>query len=80
MIESVGYEVIKREGIQEGIIEGMMRAQREGIIEILHSKFGHLPQEVEQKIRTYTDPAQLRTLLINAATVTSLLEFRQKLE
>ncbi|MBF0477009.1 MAG: hypothetical protein HQK59_14505 [Deltaproteobacteria bacterium] len=76
MIESVGYEVIKR----EGIIEGMMRAQREGIIEILHSKFGHLPREVEEKIRTYTDPAQLRILLINAATATSLLEFRRKFE
>lgn len=42
MIESYGYELIKREGYEEGIIENA----REMVLDVLSERFNIVPEEV----------------------------------
>lgn len=71
MIESPAYDIIKEEGIKEGIQQGMLEEAREMVLEVLSVKFGVLPLEL---IR------QIKQLLRAAVMAEDLDQFRQELE
>ena len=83
MIESPAYELIKREGIEEGLREGLLRARREDILALLKLRLSPPPEELEsiaKRLEHITDLERLQTLLILAAQGPDVETFRSALE
>ena len=91
MIESPAYELIKREGFEEGVREGMERGleigaergkleeAREMVLEALSFKFGLLPEELVRQVKSIREREVLKGLLREAIAANSLDEFKQRL-
>jgi hypothetical protein len=79
MMESAGYELIKKEGfdegIQQGIQQGMMLVAQEMVLELLAERFGMIPSEIEKKVKTIDSREMLKKLHRGALRVESLEEF-----
>ncbi len=83
MIESPAYELIKREGIEEGLKEGLLRARREDISALLKLRLSPPPEELEtiaKRLEHITDLKRLQALLILAAQVSNIEAFEAALE
>ncbi len=84
MIESVAYELIKGEGIEEGIKkgreEGTVLKSREDVLAILEVRFHSVPADIRQTVEEMTDISQLNQLHREAVLVQSLDEFSQKMK
>jgi hypothetical protein len=80
MIESAAYDLIKREGVEEGVQEGMLRKSREDVIEILEARFDLVPRSISGAINAIDDPVSLKAFLRKAVSVESLDRFRQLME
>ena len=80
MIESAAYDLIKQEGLQEGIEEGMLRKSREDVLEVLEARFDFIPKPVRTVISAIDDLDILKALLRKAITVESLDHFRQVMD
>jgi predicted transposase YdaD len=96
MIESAAYDIIKEEGIKEGIKEGREKGIREGrekgikegkaeesqdgILDILEIRFNVVPESVIKSIRAVDDPDILRTLRRQSLKVSNLIEFKELLK
>jgi len=68
-----------RKGIQQGIRQGMLEEAREMVLEALEERFGHVPEDVERKVRGIGDRGILKRLHRHAIRCDSLDEFREKL-
>jgi len=79
MIESPAYEIIKEEGLREGIQQGMLEDAREMVLEALSVKFGVLPIDLIEEIKGIQFREVLKQLLRAAMTVESLDQFREQL-
>ena len=79
MIESPAYEIIKEEGLREGIQQGMLEEAREMVLEALSVKFGVLPIDLIEEIKGIQLREVLKQLLRAAMTVESLDQFREQL-
>jgi len=73
MIESPAYEIIKEEGLREGMLE----EAREMVLEALSVKFGVLPIDLIEEIKGIQFREVLKQLLRAAMTVESLDQFRE---
>ena len=87
MIESPAYELIKREGIEEGVKkglkEGLLRARREDILALLKLRLSPPPEELEtiaKRLEHITDLERLQALLILAAQVSDIQAFEAALK
>ncbi len=83
MIESPAYELIKREGIEEGLKEGLLRARREDISALLKLRLSPPPEELEtiaKRLEHITDLKRLQALLILAAQVSNIEAFEAALK
>lgn len=80
MIESVAYEIFKRDGIQEGIQEGELKAFREVVANALEERFGLSSIRLTDKIEKIDSVAMLKGLHRQAIRCDSLDEFRKILE
>lgn len=80
MIESAAYEIIKKEGFDEGIQQGMASEAREMLLEALAARFGTVPAEVERVVVEITSRQQLKELFRRVFGLESLEEFRTALE
>jgi len=76
MIESPTYRLIKEEGIREGMLE----EAKEMVLEALSTRFGVLPLDLAQKVKSIQLREVLRQLLRVAVTVESLDEFEEQLK
>jgi len=65
---------------QTWVEQGMERAARGALLDILTIRFAAVPQDVAQAITQVGDPARLGWLRKEALTATSLTEFEQAME
>ena len=96
MIESAGYELIKREGyeeglkvgIQQGIQKGLEQGIQQGLIidaqemlvELLEERFGIVKRSLVEKIKSIESREILKALFRVGLRVNCLEEFEKKLE
>ena len=80
MIESAAYDIIKEEGIKEGLQQGILQNARQDVVEILEVRFEIAPASIAKTINEIDDLSVLKMLLKKAATVDSLEEFKEVME
>ncbi|ROQ93375.1 RpnC/YadD family protein [Desulfosoma caldarium] len=84
MMESAGYEIIKKEGydegLQQGLHRGMMEEAREAVMDVLVERFGKCPAVMEKIILSLESISALKSLRRHAVRVESLEAFRTFLE
>jgi len=80
MIESPAYEIIKEEGMREGLQQGMLEEAREMVLRAIGVRFKVVPTDIEQKIRSIPSKATLVSLHDAAITCKDLREFRDTLK
>jgi hypothetical protein len=68
-------ELALKEGLEKGLEKGILQTGREAIIDVLDTRFGHVPDAVRERIYTLDDDRTLKDLLRRAARVPSLAEF-----
>ena len=69
----------RKEGREEGILEGLLAGRREGIFELL-KMHGEVPKDIQSQINSETDEEVLKRWHIIAAKVSSIDEFREKIQ
>jgi hypothetical protein len=83
MMESAAYEMIKKEGydegLQRGIQQGMLEEAREMVLEALGERFGVIPADLEKRILAMDSRRQLKELHRQALRVQTLDEFQKLL-
>jgi len=79
MIESPAYDIIKEEGIKEGLQQGMLEEAREMVLEALSFRFGVVPVEAVQEIKRIEVREVFKQLHRVAMSAETLDEFRKQL-
>jgi len=81
MIESFAYEIIKREGREEGLIKGLQRGMlenaREAVLEALNVRFHNVPERLSESVRKIEEHGKLKFLLRHAIICESLNNFEE---
>jgi len=67
------------EGKQEGLSEGILQKGREDVIDVLTIRFSDVPPSLVEAINQIEDPSLLKTLLRQAITTSSIIEFQGNL-
>ncbi len=84
MMESYAYELIKKEGYEEGVLsgfqQGILQTTRELILDTLESRFEDIPGEVLRDLRKIENPDGLKLLFRKALRAQSLEDFQKALE
>ena len=80
MIESPAYEIIKEEGIREGLQQGMLEEAREMVLRAFGVRFKVVPPDIEEKIGSINSRATLISLHEVAITCKDPDEFREALK
>lgn len=70
-------EIVKEEGINEGIQIGEYKASQEILLEMLIVRFGKIPASLKKAIQRIEDTARLKALCKNLIRVDSLKDFTQ---
>lgn len=55
MIESAAYDIIKQEGIREGIQEGMVLNAREMLLDVIETRFNKVPDDISAIVNQTSD-------------------------
>ena len=74
MIESAAYDIIKKDGIQEGLEKG----KKETILEFLEARFGTVPNDLVEGIQKIENRTRLKSLVRLAASCDNMETFRKK--
>ncbi len=80
MIESAAYELIKKEGFEEGLKQGLLEEAREMVLEVLEERFGLLPPSIVSKVKNIQQREVLKSLHRAAIRVKDLEEFKTLLK
>lgn len=76
---SAAYEIIKNEGVevglQQGLQQGKVQEAREAILDNLEARFGRVPREIIRAVDAIADLDGLKVLRRSSATVVSLEAF-----
>ena len=64
---------------QEGLDEGILQKGREDVIDVLTIRFSDVPPSLVEAINQIEDPSLLKTLLRQAITTSSIIEFQGNL-
>ena len=70
-----GHELGRKEGLELGEKEGL----RESVLDVLDVRFGGVPPDVEESVRSIGGKKQLESLLWRVAVVESVEAFRRSL-
>ena len=62
MIESAAYDIIKQDGIEEGMRKGMILEAQEMLIEVIQTRFETVPDEVAEMVAKISDRNTLKEL------------------
>ena len=79
MIESAAYDIIKQDGISEGIQLGKVQEAREAVLEILDLRFEVVPHSLMKKIEGIENLSVLKSLHKKAILVDSIEQFKELL-
>ena len=85
MIESFAYEIIKREGreeeliegVQKGLQRGMLENAKEAVLEALSIRFHDIPAQLSEAVRKIEEHDQLKILHRQAIICESLIKFEE---
>lgn len=80
MIESPAYDIIKEEGLQQGLKQGMLEEAREMVLDVLSFKFGVVPVELVQKMKRIEEREIFKQLLRVAISAEALDDFQKQFE
>ncbi len=84
MMESAGYEIIKKEGfdegLQAGIEQGKVQEAQEAVLDNLEARFGAVPMDLVRRIYGTSDLQHLKELRRQSATVPTLQAFMEAVE
>jgi len=69
----------RQEGRQEGLEKGILQTAREAIIDVLDTRFDHVPESVRERVSAIGSETTLRELLRRAVRTPSLEEFQAAL-
>jgi flagellar biosynthesis/type III secretory pathway protein FliH len=67
------------EGRQEGLEKGILQTAREAIIDVLDTRFDHVPESLRERVSAIGSETTLRELLRRAVRTPSLEEFQAAL-
>ena len=70
-------QMAMEKGMQQGLQQGMQQVAQETLLAILENRFGPVAPEIVALIQQMTDVPTLQTWTIQAATIKSLLAFKQ---
>lgn len=79
MIESAAYDIIKKDGIKEGIREGMILDAREMLIEAIGVRFETVPEDMAEMVARMSDRDTLKQLHRQAIICEDIHVLRTKL-
>lgn len=79
MIESAAYDIIKKDGIQEGIQQGQVLAAREMLIEAIQARFDRVPADISAMVERISDRGILKLLHKQAITCQGIEALRKQL-
>jgi hypothetical protein len=71
---------ILQEGIEIGELRGELKGKVNAILAFLRARFNEVPQLIADSLRQRTDAVALESLVVLAATCTSLDEFAETLK
>ena len=92
MIESAAYDVIKQEGLseglqqglseglQQGLLQGKIQEAQEAILDYLEARFEIVPESVTKEVQGIEALGVLKTLRRGSVKVASLDEFKALLK
>jgi len=79
LFEELALKEGLEKGIQKGLVdgrqEGLLQNAREAILDVLDTRFGHVPDAVREQVNALCSELTLKDLLRRAARVPSLDEF-----
>jgi predicted transposase YdaD len=75
LFEELALKEGRQEGLLEGRQEGLLQNAREAILDVLDTRFGHVPDAVREQVNALCSEPTLKDLLRRAARVPSLDEF-----
>ncbi len=68
---------LERFAQEAGVSAGVLTSRREDILDILETRFGPVPSSLSDRINAIDDATYLKTLLIQAVTLSSLEDFER---
>ena len=74
-----GLEKGLLEGRQEGLEKGLIQNAREAIIDVLDTRFDHVPESVRERVSAIGSETTLKELLRRAVRTPSIEEFQAAL-
>ena len=81
MIESFAYEIIKQEGIEEGLLRGLKRGMlekaKESVLDALSIRFHNVPARLKETVNKIEEPDKLNFLHRQAILCESLSQFEE---
>jgi len=80
MIESVAYDIIKQDGIKEGVQQGILSNAREMVIEALQERFVVVGEDIIDRIEAIGNQEVLKGLHKYAIRAKDIEEFREGLK
>ena len=75
LFEELALKEGLEKGIQKGLEKGIIQTGREAILDVLDTRFGHVPDAVREQVNALCSEPTLKDLLRRAARVPSLDEF-----
>ncbi|MFN4308915.1 MAG: hypothetical protein ACK4GI_08925, partial [Sulfurihydrogenibium azorense] len=67
-----GFKEGLQQGLQEGLQQGLIEGLRQSVIDAIEQKFGHVEDDVREKINQISDVNKLRELLRKVIFANSL--------
>ena len=55
MIESAAYDIIKQNGVKEGIQEGMILSARDMVLDVVETRFEKIPDDISAMVNRISD-------------------------
>jgi hypothetical protein len=80
MIQSAAYDIIKKEGFDEGVQQERVMSRRKAICDVLETRLDVVPLDIVKALKTIEDAEILEELLRKAATVITIQVFREILQ
>ncbi len=80
MIESAAYDLIKEEGLQQGLQQGKVLEAQEAVLDNLEARFEVVPESITKKLQQIKELHVLKTLHRKSISVATIEEFKLLLE
>jgi hypothetical protein len=68
-------ELALKEGLEKGLEKGILQTGREVILDVLDTRFGHVPDAVRERVNALCSEPTLKELHRRAILIPSLAEF-----